>query len=122
MKKKDKVVVDLSDPEVVIVNGKKFKLDREKLQILDHHIHGDKAIFKEFNEEQYNKDLDFIIDNIEEIVDKRELLKELLKRMPLEHMEKAKRLIKHKHMIKLTKGCYSLTVGNNSKGMVIPLA
>ena len=122
MKKKDNVEVDLSDPEVIIVNGKKFRLKSDKLKVIDHHIHGDKLIFEEYDDEQYNKNIDFIIDNISEIVDKRELLKELLKRMPTKHMEKAVNLIKHKHMVKLTQGCYSLTIGDDSKGMVIPLA
>lgn len=106
----------------MVVNGKTFRLSREKLKILDHHIHGDKFIFKEVDEKKIDEDIDYIIKNIGKFVNKKKMLKEILKKFNLEQIKKIKKMLSEKKPIKETNGCYGLTIGDDSSGAVISLA
>lgn len=119
--KKEEVIIKNSDPGVIIVKGKKYRLAKEKIHILDHHQHLDKLVFEPINEKDYNKDIEFIVAKINKVVDKEKLLKEIIKTLPLSEVKKVKKLLLAKQRIKMTPGCYSLTIGGKG-GACIQLA
>jgi hypothetical protein len=121
-KKKETIEVLHEDPSAIIINGKKYRLAKEKIRVMDHHLHGDKVIFEPVDEERFEKDVDFIVKNVEHVVDKKEILKEIIKQMPLSNIKKMKKLIEQGKPVKKTSGCVCITVGDDSKGAVISIA
>jgi hypothetical protein len=121
-KKRERIEILEEDPNAIIVDGKKFRLAEEKIKIMDHHYHGDKLIFEPVDEKEFQKDVDFIVGMIEVKLDKTEVLREIVKQLPLSEIKKIRKLLMTGKRIKKTKGCVSITIGDDSKGAVISIA
>jgi len=104
------------------VTGKIYRLKREKLEVVDHKIHGDALLFVPVDEEKIKNDIEFIIDHMEEILDKREILREVLNNMEMDRLRKIRNLIKRGAKIRKTSGCLGVTVGDDSSGEYIQIA
>jgi hypothetical protein len=122
MKKNDEIICRESQPNVIIINGKPYIEKKGTTKILDHKLHGGDIIFVPYDEKKTLEDIDFIIDNIEELVDKREILREVLKKETLERIQKIKRMIERKTTVKRTRGCYGITIGDDSNGEYLQIA
>ena len=122
MKKKDRIVALESDPNAIILNGKTYRLIKERGKIMDGHLHGDRLIFEPVDERQFEKDLDFIVERIQSMVDTKEVLKETLKKMSVDELRRIKKLLEENKPVKKTRGCYGLTIGDDSRGCYIQIA
>ena len=90
------------------VNGKKYLLKDMK-----HRNGDDKLELIPFNEEEYNLLLDNLIDKIEGVIDKRQWLKQVFSKMPLNRLEQMKKDLEKGAKPKTRKGCYELEVGKS---------
>lgn len=118
----DNVIIKESNPTIVEINGKKYKMKKQTTKIVDHKLHGGEVIFVPIDDEKYQKDIDFIVENIEKMVDKKELLKEVFNNMEIDRVRKIRNLLTKKVPVKKTGGCYGITIGDGSSGEYIQLA
>ena len=116
MKKEKEIKVEgiMSDQKILIINGQKYILDRVTSKKIDGVKHGDKVIYKKFNEEQYTNDLKIVIDAIKDKVTKEHLLNELLKTIDAKTLRRLVRRIKTKKPIKRQDGCLGFKFGNDA--------
>lgn len=112
MKEKMKVEGMASDPNLIIVNGKKFIVDRVTTKKIDKVEHGDKVIFKEVDEEKIKEDMDLIANTLGGMVDSAELIKEILKDVPMKSVRRIAKRIRDKKPIKKHKGCVGFAIGD----------
>lgn len=112
--KKEKMKVEglASEPNVVMINGKKFILDRVTTKKIDKVEHADKIIFKEVDEEKIKKDMDLIIETLAKKVNSNELIKEILKDTPMKSIRKLAKRIRDKKPIKKQHGCLGFKCGD----------
>ena len=89
---------------------------------MDGKLHDDKIIFEEIDEKEVENDINFIIENIFDAVDKRKLLKEIMRYMDIDTIKKTVKQIKNGARIKTTKGCYGITIGQGKGSTYIDLA
>jgi len=102
----------VSDPNLIIVNGKKFIVDRVTTKKIDKVEHGDKVIFKEVDEKKIKEDMDLISNTLGKMVDSTELIKEILKDVPMKSIRKIAKRIRDKKPIKKQHGCLGFKVGD----------
>jgi dephospho-CoA kinase len=100
-----------SDPNIVIIDGKKFILERVTTKKIDKVEHADKIIFKEVDEEKIKEDTDLIAETLGGMVDSSELIKEILKEIPMNIVRKVAKRIRDKKPIKKQNGCIGFKVG-----------
>lgn len=103
-----KIIIETKNPTMIIVDGKKYLLEKEVYKKIDKVEHSDKLIFKEFDEQEYNYNLNLIIDTLAEKTHKKELIRELVKNIDFKTL---KRLESGK-LIKKQKGCLGFRIGD----------
>ncbi len=113
--KQDKI--HLTSDGVLVVNGKEYIPSRTMGKKIDGIEHIDKTTFQEFKRKDVEKKISFIIEKIEKIVSKEELLKELLKKHALNEIDKLYDVLKttkSQKPKKITKqeGCLGLKIGS----------
>lgn len=113
MKKLKKVEIYAKDQGIIIIDGEKFKVKEDKHKLIDGHWHEHKATFVQFDEKEFDKDLEFIIDNIEHLLTKREIMKEILKHIPISEVNKIKNRLKKGAKITKTEGCITINIGKD---------
>lgn len=118
----DKIISDEANPFVIKFDGKKYRMKRLRGKIVDHKLHGGEIVFVPYDETEWKNDINFIVDEIEKMVDKKELLMEVFNNMEIDRIKKIKKLLQKKAPIKKTHGCYGITIGNDSKGEYIQFA
>jgi hypothetical protein len=118
----DKIIMKESNPFIIEVNGKKYWIKKFGTKIIDHKMHGGETVFVPFDEKKLKADVEFIVDNIEKLIDKKELLKEVFTNMEIDRIEKIRKLVCKKAPVKKTRGCYGITIGDGSSGEYIQLA
>ena len=109
--KKKKIIAEFSNPSILVVDGKKYILEKETHKVVDKIPHLNQAIFEEFNEEEYKEDLDLIVNRLAEYTDARELLRELIKTTPYKEIRKMARNKRNKEQITNTTGCLGFKIG-----------
>jgi hypothetical protein len=119
---KEKIIVKADNLSIIEMNGKKYRMKKMGTKIVDHKLHGGEMVFVPIDEEKLKNDIEDILDNIENAVDKRELLREVLNNMELDRLNKIKKLLKKQSPVKKTRGCFGITIGNGSSGEYIQLA
>jgi len=107
-----KVEVFSSDRNIIIIDGEKYILETEKIKKIDGVMHGDKVIFKKFNEQKYNKDLEDIIEALAKRTNTKELLRDMLKRIDYSYLRRLARRIRSGKPIKKQKGCLGFKIGD----------
>jgi uncharacterized protein (UPF0216 family) len=116
-----KIEVKMEDPTILLVDGKKYRLKKEKGKIKDGRLHGDKATFEEFDEKKHKENMDFLVANIQKLVTKKEMIKEIIKHLPSEDIEKAVNLIRKGIPVTKTEGCITINIGMGRERATIPL-
>jgi hypothetical protein len=101
-----------SDSSIILVNGKKFQLDKITSKKIDNVIHDDKFIYKELNEEKLKSDMDLIVNTLSELADQDELIRELLKNTPAKSIRRLAKRIRDKKPIKKQYGCLGFKIGD----------
>jgi hypothetical protein len=112
MKNFMKVNIDASNPSILLIDGKKFILEKETSKKIDGVDHGNKIIFKEFNEKEYNDNLNTIIDAIAERTAKKELIRELVKNLDMKTLRRLAKRIDNGELIKKQHGCLGFKIGD----------
>jgi hypothetical protein len=128
MNKKEKpekleVYSDASEPNAIIINGRKFAVSRITTKKIDHTKHFDKIIFKEKTEEDIQKKqkkLDFIASKIGAKMLVEDFVKEFLKAMDGRTLTKIYNLIREKKKVRVHHGCLGVQIGDKDKGCYLP--
>ena len=110
--KPKKVIIESKNPTLIIVDGKKYILEKEVYKKIDKVQHSDKLIFKEFDESEYNDNLNLIIDTIAEKTHKKELIRELVKNIDFKTLKRLARRIESGKLIKKQQGCIGFRIGD----------
>lgn len=111
-KRESKIEIKSKTPNIVEIDGKKYFLETEKYKKIDGVEHSDRLVFKKFDEEQYKKNLQIVIDAISKRTTKRELLQEILGAIETKSLKKLVKRIKQKKPIKKYKGCLGFKIGD----------
>lgn len=101
----------MDDPTIISVNGKKYRIKKEKGKRIDGILHGDKIVAVPFNEKEHKERIDYIVRKIEYSVKLQEILKEILNSMTDDELEKIEKLLKKGAKIKRSHGCLGLKIG-----------
>lgn len=123
VKEKLEVYANADEPNILIVNGRKFVFNGITKKKIDHTTHCDKLIFKEKTEEDIQKKqkkLDFIASKIGVKMLVEDFVKEFLKEMDGRTITKIYNLIKNKKKVKVHHGCLGVQIGDKDKGCYVP--
>ena len=105
--------VDASKPNILTVDGKKFIVERISSKKIDGVQHANQIVFKEFNEEQYNDDLNTIIDAVAEKTAKKELIRELVKNIDMKTLRRLAKRVENGGLVKKQHGCLGFKIGDS---------
>lgn len=108
---KKKTKVEMRADGVIVVNGQEFRMKADKGKIRQGHQHPDRWIYTAFEKETYEDDVDFIIKNIELLVTKEEMLKEVLTHYPMDVIKAVRKSIEKGEPITKTEGCITINFG-----------
>jgi len=113
-KKKEVISVenDLAE-NVLIVNGRKYIVDRVASKKIDGVIHNNKIIYKEVNKDEIKKDIDTVVDALKNQTSTGELIRELLKGYPTKDLRRIAKRIRLKLPIKKQHGCLGFKIGDS---------
>lgn len=111
MKEKTTVEIDAKNPKIILVNGKKFIEKKTTSKKIGKITHADKIIFSQFDEEQFDRDLDFIVKKIKKSVSVEEILKDLLKESSPKTLKEIVEKLKLGAKPKKQKGCIGFEIG-----------
>lgn len=110
--KPKKIIIESKNPSIIIINGKKFIMEREIYKKIDNVQHSDKVVYKEFDEDEYNYNINLIIDTIAERTAKKELIKQLIKNIDLHTLRRLAKRIESGKLIKKQHGCIGFKIGD----------
>lgn len=113
-----KVEAIASDPNVIVINGQKFYLDRVTTKKIDKVEHADRIIFKPLKENQMKQDLDLVIKTLSEKTSAEEIIKEIMKEVPAKTIRRIAKRIRDKKPIKKQHGCLGFKVGDSYVSLV----
>ncbi|MGD9382111.1 MAG: hypothetical protein PVI03_06665 [Candidatus Thorarchaeota archaeon] len=108
---KKKKKVEMRADGVIVVDGQEFRMKTDKGKIIEGHQHPDKWIYTAFDKETYEEDVEFIIKNIEMLVTKEELIKEILTHYPLDIIRAVRKSIEKGEPITKSEGCITINFG-----------
>jgi len=107
-----KVETDMSNQNIMIIDGEKYILDRVTKKKISGVEHGDKMIWKRFNEKEYIDDLEIVVNAIKNKVSKEHLLKELLKEVDAKSLRRLVKRIKSHKPVQRQDGCLGFKIGD----------
>ena len=107
-----KVEIDSSQPNILLIDGEEYILERESFKKIDGVEHSNRIIFKPYKKEDYINDLKLIVDTLSEKTTKKELLTEILKKTEYKSIRKLTTRIRKKKEIKKQRGCLGFKIGD----------
>lgn len=107
-----------SDPNIIIIDGKKYILDRITTKKIDKVEHSDKAIFKPLKEDELKEDMDLIVNSLGKKTTAEELIREIMKEVPAKMIRRVAKRIREKKPIKKQHGCLGFKCGDSYIGLV----
>ena len=110
--KKIKVIMKASEPGIIVIDGVKYIAERETFKKIDKVEHSDAIIFKKFDEAEYNKDIELLVDTFSDFTTIEEMLRELLKGASNSHIRRVAKRIRLKQPVKKQEGCLGFKVGD----------
>jgi len=113
-----KVEAIASDPNIIIVNGKKYILDRVTTKKIDKVEHADRVIFKPLKEDELKIDMDLIVSSLGKKTSAEEIIREIMKDVPAKTVRRIAKRIRDKKPIKKQHGCLGFKVGDAYIGLV----
>jgi hypothetical protein len=114
----NEVYIDECDKGTIIIDGKKYVPIKTTTKKIDGITHLNKTIFKPFNEEKFNEDIETIVKKIKNSTSVEEILKEILKSMPLKQLREAANRIRKGEKPKKQHGCFGFKIGNKYLALV----
>jgi hypothetical protein len=112
MKKNKKIEMKSSQPNIISVDGEEYILEKETSKKIDGILHGDKFIFKPYKKKEFIKDLNLIVTALAKKTTKKELIKEILKKVEYKSIKQLASRIRNKKTITKQHGCLGFKVGN----------
>jgi len=112
--KNKKVEIKSSEPNIIIIDGEEYILERESSKKIDGIEHSDKLIFKPYKKDEFIKDLNLIIEALSKKTTKKELLREILKKVEYKSVRRLALRIQKNKPIKKQKGCLGFKIGNDA--------
>jgi len=97
----------------LVIDGKEYVGGKNKMKKIDGIEHVDKIYLREVDTVKLDKKVEFILEKIKATVSKEELLRQLLKKVPLNELDKTYKSLKKKGKKKVSsqKGCLGFKVG-----------
>ncbi|KKK71286.1 hypothetical protein LCGC14_2915410 [marine sediment metagenome] len=124
--KNKKVEIKSSEPNIIIIDGEEYILERESSKKIDGIEHSDKLIFKPYKKDEFIKDLNLIIEALSKKTTKKAApiifdveMEIVVDKKIISHVKKlyvrrlALRIQKNKP-IKKQKGCLGFKIGNDA--------
>lgn len=100
----------------LLIDGKKFVPQKVTVKKIDGRKHYDKMIFKEVNEEDYDKKMDLVVESLRENVNTGDILREALKGLEYNNFIKLYNLLKKKKVkVAVQRGCLALNFQEKGK-------
>lgn len=113
-----KVEALASDPNIIIIDGKKYVLDKVTTKKIDKVPHADRIIFKPLKEDELKQDMDLIVNSLGKKTTAEELIREIMKDVPAKTVRRIAKRIRDKKPIKKQHGCLGFKVGDAYIGLV----
>jgi len=113
-----KVEALASEPNVILIDGKKYFLDRVTTKKIDKVEHADKVIFKPLKEDKLKQDLDLIVNTLGKKTTAEEIIREIMKEVPAKNIRRIAKRIRDKKPVKKQHGCLGFKVGDSYIGLV----
>lgn len=110
-KKSHKPYLD-ADTGILYVDGKKYITSITRNKKIDGITHADKLLFKEFDEEGFNKKIEYIKNKIINQLTTDELVVQLLKKLPNSEIDKAYKDLKKGDKPSKQSGCLGFKIGS----------
>ena len=107
-----KIIVESSAPNIIIADGKKYILESEVFKKINKVEHSERIIFKEFHEKEFNECVETLVDAIAKNTTKKELIRELVKKVDFKSLRKLVKRINSGKGIKKQKGCLGFKIGD----------
>ena len=112
MTKIKKVEINSSEPNIILIDGEEYIMERESVKKIDGVEHSDKIIFKPYKKEEFIADLNLIVETLSKRTSKKELLREILKKTDYKSIRKLALRIKKNKKIKKQRGCLGFKIGD----------
>ena len=114
LRKNNKDKIHMTSDGVLVVNGQEYIEFRAMSKKIDGIEHTDKITYQKFKRKEFNKKVNFIAKKIEDTLDKKELVKELVKKHATNEIDKLYDLLKgqKKPTIKKQRGCIGIKIGS----------
>jgi len=106
------IIVKSDSPTCLIVDGKKYIFEKETFKKIDKVEHSDKMVFRELNEDQYEYYLNLVVDTIADNVAKKEMIREIVKKIDYKTLRRLATRIEDGKDIKKQKGCIGFKIGD----------
>lgn len=106
------IIVKSDNPTCLIINGKKYIFEKEVYKKIDKVEHSDRMVFRELNEDQYEYYLNLVVDTIAENVAKKEMIREIVKKIDYKTLRRLATRIEDGKDIKKVRGCIGLKFGD----------
>lgn len=101
------------NPNIIEIDGEKYIFDKVTKYKKDKVEHGDKVVFKKFDEKAYKEDFKTVVDCLAKKTTTAELLSEIIKDFDPRSLKRFAKRIKGKKLIKKHKGCLGFKVGDS---------
>ena len=111
-KKADKIIVNLSNPTVLEVNGKKYRIKKLKGKRMDGIRHQDLFEAVPFDEKEHKERIDFIVKSLKKNITGEDVLRSILEDTHTDQLIKYEKLLRKGAKVKKHKGCLGLKIGD----------
>ena len=101
------------NPNIIEIDGEKYIFDKITTYTKDKIEHGDKVVFKKFDEKAYKADFKTVVDCLAKKTTTKELLSEIVKDFDPRTLKRYAKRIKSKKPIKKHKGCLGFKIGDS---------
>ena len=101
-----------SEPNVILIDGKKFYLETITTKKIDKVVHADKIIFKPFKEDELKVNMDLIVKTLGKKTTTEELIREIMKDVPAKDIRRVAKRIRDKKPVKKQHGCLGFKCGD----------
>jgi len=96
----------------IMINGKKYILEKATFKKIDKVEHGDKLVFVPFDKEEYKTNQDKLVEAIMHQVTGEELVRELVKKIDYKTMRRMVKQLDENKPVKKQSGCLGIKIGN----------
>jgi len=107
-----KVLINPSEPNIILVDGVKHILETETLEKKDKVWHSKAVIFRQFDAQEYKNDVATLVDAIADKTTKKELIRELVKSLDYKSLRRLVKRVESGKVLKKVRGCLGFKIGD----------